>query len=164
VIRFDEWKRKSHACAKLLLHVAAAVGCKTPYPKFTGFFSDSACLHTEILLNPLRFHRSRGVQLLLTAAARALANSIRMRPLFDAITTSLTIAVPLLVASLAALVLQWLRVRRARLRKLRLELPPSSEPPEPSEPWYSLRPRRRRRRRVIRLPPRYRDDDSDRDR
>lgn len=74
--------------------------------------------------------------------------------LLDAVTAGLTLAIPLLIAAGVALLLQWLRLRRARIRAERLQLPPSTEPPEPNEPWYSLRPKRRRRRRTIRLPPR----------
>lgn len=86
----------------------------------------------------------------------------RVQALLDAAVAGLTIGVPLLIAAGVAWGIQWLRLRRAQLRAQRMELPPSSEPPEPSDPWYSLRPlatrlqsaRRRRRRRTIRLPPR----------
>jgi hypothetical protein len=66
--------------------------------------------------------------------------------LYNAIIAALVIAVPVTIAALFALVQQWLRVRRAKLRAQRLELPPSTEPPPPAEPWYSLRPRKHRRK------------------
>lgn len=64
----------------------------------------------------------------------------------EAILTALTIGAPLIVTALVALGVQWIRVRRARLRAERMLLPPSTEPPEPPEPWYSLRPRKRSRK------------------
>lgn len=69
-----------------------------------------------------------------------------MQPVIEAALAALTVGVPVLVTGLVALCLQWLRVRRARLRAERQMLPPSTEPPEPSEPWYSLRPRKRLRK------------------
>lgn len=69
-----------------------------------------------------------------------------MQPVIDATLAALTASIPLLVAGLVALVLQWLRVRRARLRAERQLLPPSTEPPAPAEPWYSIRPRKRPRK------------------
>lgn len=66
--------------------------------------------------------------------------------LWSTLVGSLVLAIPLIVAGGVAVIVQWLRVRRARLRAERMLLPPSTEPPEPPEPWYSLRPRRRRRR------------------
>jgi hypothetical protein len=69
-----------------------------------------------------------------------------MDHLLDAILAALTVGVGSLIGALIALAIQWLRVRRAKLRAERLELPPSTEPPPPREPWYSLRPRRKHRR------------------
>ena len=66
-----------------------------------------------------------------------------MKSLIDALIGALAIAVPVIVAALVALVMQWIRVRRAKLRLQRMMLPPSTTPPEPPEPWYSLRPRKR---------------------
>lgn len=63
----------------------------------------------------------------------------------EALWGTLAIATPLIVTALVALILQWLRVRRAKLRVQRLLLPPSTEPPAPPEPWYSLRPRKRKK-------------------
>jgi len=51
--------------------------------------------------------------------------------------SALALGAPLIVAAMVALFLQWLRVRRAKLRAERLQLPPTTPPPPP---WYSLRP------------------------
>lgn len=74
-----------------------------------------------------------------------------MERLGDTIVAALIVGIPLLIAGVVALAVDWLRLRRARLRRERLQLPPSSEPPPPKEPWYSMRPaaqawRRKRRR------------------
>lgn len=67
-----------------------------------------------------------------------------MEHLAESILNALALGSPLIVTAAVALALQWMRVRRARLRAERLRLPPSTEPPEPAVPWYSLRPRRKR--------------------
>jgi hypothetical protein len=69
-----------------------------------------------------------------------------MQRFIESIWAALAVGVPLIVTALVSLFLQWLRLRRAKLRAQRMLLPPSSEPPEPPEPWYSLRPRRQRKR------------------
>lgn len=64
------------------------------------------------------------------------------KPLLDA----LALGSPIIVTATVALYLSWVRVRRARLRAERQKLPPSTEPPQPKIPWYSLKPRPRARR------------------
>lgn len=65
--------------------------------------------------------------------------------LLDAVFAALTAGVPLLIGALVALVLQWLRLRRARLRAERLQLPPSTDPPPAESLKPLLRPRRQRK-------------------
>lgn len=67
-----------------------------------------------------------------------------MERLVNQIWDALAIVTPWIVVALGALIVQWIRVRRARLRAERLQLPPSTLPPEPPLPWYSLRPRKRK--------------------
>ncbi len=69
-----------------------------------------------------------------------------MKRFVDSMGAALALGVPLIIGALVSLFVQWLRLRRAKLRAQRLMLPPSTEPPEPSEPWYSLRPKRKRKR------------------
>lgn len=52
-----------------------------------------------------------------------------MAHLLETILSALAVGTPLIVAGLIGWLLQWLRVRRARLRAERLRLPPSTTPP-----------------------------------